>query len=110
MREGVSIESCFASHTFWARLNLSFRKSLLVEALGKTSKGCFTMGLIKAVGDFLFGKSPQIFDEQGRIRHPFSDEKWAKWNDRFKANPDYDWRHHSAKARGLKVTPQAPKK
>lgn len=55
------------------------------------------MGLMKAVGEFLFGKDPDIFDENGNVRHKFNDEKWLKWNNRFKSNPDYDWRLHSAK-------------
>ncbi len=53
------------------------------------------MGILKKVGEFLFGKDPDIFDEKGRVVHKFPDEKWQKWNDRFKANPDYDWRKHS---------------
>ena len=57
------------------------------------------MGIFKAIGDFLFGKDPDIFDETGRVRHKFPDEKWKKWNDRLKANPDYDWQRHGAKER-----------
>lgn len=56
------------------------------------------MGILKSIGDFLFGKAPQIFDERGRVRHQFPEEKWQKWNERFKA-PTYDWRKHSAKER-----------
>ena len=61
------------------------------------------MGILKALGGFLFGKDPEIFDEQGRVRHKFPDEKWQKWNDRLKANPDYDWRKHGAKDRAQKA-------
>jgi hypothetical protein len=57
------------------------------------------MGIFKALGDFLFGKDPDIFDEQGRVRHKFPEEKWKKWNDRLKANPEYNWREHGAKER-----------
>ncbi|HVK62707.1 MAG TPA: hypothetical protein VM432_14205 [Bdellovibrionales bacterium] len=63
------------------------------------------MGIFKALGDFLFGKDPDIFDEQGRVRHKFPEEKWKKWNDRLKANPEYDWREHGAKER-IKETPK----
>lgn len=60
------------------------------------------MGILKAVGDFLFGKDPDIFDEQGQVRHKFTESKWKAWDDRIKANPDYDWRHHGAKKRAEK--------
>lgn len=60
------------------------------------------MGFLKVVGNFLFGKDPDIFDERGRVRHKFPDDKWTKWNNRLKANPDYDWRKHGAKERALK--------
>ena len=70
------------------------------------------MGILKVVGNFLFGKDPDIFDERGKVRHKFTDEKWAKWNDRLKANPDYDWRHHGAKKRAEqdKITPDPSRK
>ncbi len=54
------------------------------------------MSLLKNLGNFLFGKDPDIFDEKGAVLHKFTDEKWQQWNDRFKANPDYDWRKHVA--------------
>jgi hypothetical protein len=70
------------------------------------------MGLLKAIGDILFGKSPDIFDENGRVRHKFSEKKWQQWDDRLKASPDYDWRQHVAKERiknaDLKVPAPAP--
>jgi hypothetical protein len=57
------------------------------------------MGLLKTLGNFLFGKDPDIFDEKGRVRHKFTDEKWQNWNDRLNGNPEYDWRNHVAKER-----------
>lgn len=60
------------------------------------------MSILKAIGDFLFGKDPDIFDETGQVRHKFPETKWQNWDNRFKANPDYDWRHHSAKERAEK--------
>lgn len=68
------------------------------------------MGLLSALGDFLFGKDPDIFDENGRVRHKFSDSKWTQWNDRLKANPEYNWRQHGAKERLEKSTPPSEKK
>jgi len=29
------------------------------------------MGILKSVGDFLFGKDPDIFDENGNVLHKF---------------------------------------
>ena len=67
------------------------------------------MGLLKALGDFLFGKDPEIFDENGRVQHKFTEEKWRKWDDRLKASPEYDWRNHVAKENALKgSTPKKP--
>ena len=55
------------------------------------------MGIFKAIGDFLFGKDPDIFDEKGGVRHKFTDKKWQEWNARFKNNPEYDWRQHKGR-------------
>lgn len=46
------------------------------------------MGLLA----FFFGKSPKIFDENGDVRHDLGAAKWKRWNDRFAANPELDWR------------------
>ena len=53
------------------------------------------MGILKGIGDFLFGKDPKIFDERGNVRHNFPEEKWVKWDQRIRQNPNYDWRHHT---------------
>lgn len=66
------------------------------------------MGLLKSIGDFLFGKDPDIFDESGRVRHKFTEDKWKQWDERLKANPDYDFRKHGAKERAQ--TPESNKK
>ena len=49
--------------------------------------------MLNKILDFLFGKSPDIFDADGNIVHKFPPEKWKAWNDRFKKN-EYDWRTH----------------
>lgn len=67
------------------------------------------MGILKSVGNFLFGKDPDIFDENGRVRHKFPETKWEKWNDRLAKNATYDWRKHGAVERA-EHPPQAPKK
>jgi hypothetical protein len=66
------------------------------------------MGILKAIGDFLFGKDPKIFDERGRVRHSFPAEKWKQWNDRFRANPEYDWHKHGAVDRIMKPESKKP--
>lgn len=53
------------------------------------------MGLLKTLGDFLFGKDPDIFDERGRVMHKFPKKKWEAWNNRIKLDPNYNWRHHT---------------
>jgi len=52
------------------------------------------MGVLKSVGDFLFGKSPDIFDNSGNIVHKLSKRTWDAWNNRIKMDPDYNWRNH----------------
>lgn len=54
------------------------------------------MGLLKSIGDFLFGKSPDIFDDTGRVTHKHPDSKWRAWDESYSNNPEFDWRKHSA--------------
>lgn len=59
---------------------------------------------MKAILNFLFGKSPEIFDESGQVRHKLPEKKWKSWNDRFK-NEQYDWHKHqgtSSKSRNTR--------
>ncbi len=58
------------------------------------------MGIFKSIGDFLFGKDPQIFDESGKVRSQLPENKWKEWADRFRGNPDYDWRDHTGQHLG----------
>jgi hypothetical protein len=53
------------------------------------------MSILKAVGDFLFGKDPDIFDEKGNVVHKFPKKKWEDWQNRWKASPEHNWRNHS---------------
>lgn len=53
------------------------------------------MGLLKAIGDFLFGKNPDIFDKNGNIVHRHSKRTWEAWNNRLKMDPNYNWRNHT---------------
>lgn len=60
------------------------------------------MGLLKSVGDFLFGKDPDIFDDKGNVVHKLPKKKWDMWNDRMKTSPDYNWRNHSGTSAGAR--------
>lgn len=53
------------------------------------------MGVLKTIGDFLFGKDPDIFDDKGRVMHKLPKKKWENWNNRIKLDPNYNWRHHN---------------
>lgn len=58
------------------------------------------MGLFSAIGGFLFGKSPAIFDKDGTVRHQHPKKKWEAWQARYTQSSDYNWRNHSGKKRG----------
>lgn len=62
------------------------------------------MGIFKALGDFLFGKDPKIFDEKGKVRHQLPEKKWQAWDQRIRANPDYNWHEHTGEKRGAAPT------
>ncbi len=51
--------------------------------------------------DFLFGKSPDIFDAQGNVFHKLPPEKWKAWRDRFEKTGEYNWRHHRGTERKI---------
>ncbi len=45
---------------------------------------------------FLFGKKPKVkFTENGRVYHDHPEKKWEDWKNRFRQNPDYNWRNHA---------------
>ncbi|MEK6774122.1 MAG: hypothetical protein AABY64_09280 [Bdellovibrionota bacterium] len=53
------------------------------------------MGVLKTVGDFLFGKDPDIFDENGKVQHKLPKKKWDAWYQRTKVDPSHNWRSHT---------------
>jgi hypothetical protein len=57
--------------------------------------------MIGKVLDFLFGKSPDIFDANGGVMHKLPPEKWKAWKDRFEKNKSFDWRHHRGTERKI---------
>jgi hypothetical protein len=52
------------------------------------------MGMLSTIGDFLFGKAPEIFDNKGEVCHKLTKRTWDAWNNRIKMNPEYNWRNH----------------
>jgi len=61
--------------------------------------------MLTKVLEFLFGKSPDIFDAQGNVLHKFPPEKWQAWKDRFEKDKNYDWRHHRGTERNVTPPP-----
>lgn len=59
------------------------------------------MRIGKKILDFLFGRDPDIFDENGEVRHDLGERFWGEWEARYRA-PEYDWRRHS----GTEVRPK----
>lgn len=53
------------------------------------------MSILKKLGDFLFGKDPDIFDESGKVCHKLPKKKWEAWHNRTKLDPEYNWRNHT---------------
>jgi hypothetical protein len=58
------------------------------------------MGILKAIGDFLLGKEPDIFDAQGQVLHKHPKKKWDAWQNKFKTDPQYNWRNHTGTQAG----------
>jgi hypothetical protein len=55
--------------------------------------------------DFLFGRRPKIFDQDGTVRHNLPKEKWDQWDNRYQQGAEYNWRNHT----GTKATQEAPR-
>lgn len=53
------------------------------------------MSILKSVVDFLLGKDPEIFDEQGRVHHKLPKKKWDDWQNKYIKSNQYNWRDHS---------------
>lgn len=60
--------------------------------------------MLKSIGDFLFGKDPDIFDDNGHVVHRHPKKRWEAWQNRLKVDPQYNWRNHTGTRAG--GTPQ----
>ncbi len=63
------------------------------------------MGILKSIGDFLFGKDPQIFDNNGNIIHKHPKKLWESWSNRIKNDAEYNWRNHTGNRAGHETNP-----
>lgn len=61
--------------------------------------------LLKTVGDFLFGRDPDIFNEAGDVVHKHPKKKWDAWINRMKTDPHMNWRNHTGTLAGQKNPP-----
>ncbi len=67
------------------------------------------MSVFKSIGNFLFGKDPDIFDDKGNVLHKLPKKKWDDWNNRIIKGADYNWREHKgAQAGAPEVNPESP--
>jgi hypothetical protein len=55
--------------------------------------------MLDKIMGFMFGKSPDIFDQDGNVRHHLEKEKWSAWANRFRSH-EYDWHKHKGTERG----------
>ena len=67
------------------------------------------MSLLKNIGNFLFGKDPDIFDDKGNVLHKLPKKKWDNWNNRIIKGSEYNWREHKGAQAGAPDTkPENP--
>lgn len=66
------------------------------------------MGIFKTLGDVLFGKDPDIFDDKGNVIHKLPKRKWDDWHNRYVKGDEYNWRTHKGTEAGLNNNPQKP--
>ena len=62
------------------------------------------MGILNSIGNFLFGKSPDIFDKNGNVAHKLSKRTWDSWSNRIKMDPNNNWRNHTGTRAGTQST------
>lgn len=58
------------------------------------------MGILSAIANFLVGKDPDIFDENGNVMHKLPKKKWDAWQNRLKTSSEYNWRNHTGTLAG----------
>ncbi len=53
--------------------------------------------MIKPLLNFLFGRKPEIFDNQGQVQHNLPKEKWESWQARYMQGDQYNWKNHTGR-------------
>ncbi len=53
---------------------------------------------------FLFGASPQIFDQDGEVRHHLPKNRWDRWKKRYSEGEEYNWKNHTGTKAGKKTS------
>lgn len=56
--------------------------------------------MIKKILDFIGGKDPDIFAEDGTVRHKLPQKKWEAWKNRYTSSPEYNWKNHTGTKAG----------
>lgn len=51
--------------------------------------------MITKIFAFLFGSEAKIFDNEGRVRHQISKQRWDKWKKRYSEGEEYNWKNHT---------------
>ena len=69
------------------------------------------MSIFKKIADFIGGKDPDIFNDQGQVAHKLPKRKWDEWNNRLVQGSEYNWREHKgSQAGGIAQQTASPKK
>ena len=58
------------------------------------------MGIGNKILGFLFGKKPDIFTEDGSVRHKLPENRWEEWKNRYTSSPEYNWKNHTGTKAG----------
>lgn len=58
------------------------------------------MSIGEKILSFIFGKEPDIFDPRGDVVHKHPRKKWDLWQNKFKTDPQYNWRNHTGTQAG----------
>lgn len=68
------------------------------------------MSTLKKIIDFIGGKDPEIFDDNGQVSHKLPKKKWDDWNNRLIQSAEYNWREHKGHQAGSKTSSVSQKK
>ena len=63
--------------------------------------------MISSLLNFLFGKSPKIFDPDGQVRHDLPKSKWSEWENRYTSSPEFNWKNHTGTKAGASHKPSS---